>query len=207
MTDWDACYREKTTPWDRGEPSPPLREHLARHPLSGKVLVPGCGRGHDVALIAEHDCEVTGLDISETAVREAAAAHPRHASTFMHGDLFRLPAELVGAFDFVIEHTCLSGMPPTMRAAYRDGVSAALRPGGCIVGVWFIQPDLDPGETGPPFPLPVAELDALFADDFEIIEDYVPRAAFPGREGRERVRVLRKKQRPAPADPSSAARN
>jgi hypothetical protein len=98
---------------------------------------------------------------------------------------------LQGAFDFVVEHTCLSGMPPELRPDYRRGVLSALRPGGIIVGVWFINPDLDPGETGPPFPLPVEELDALFAGACETLEDYVPGNSFPGREGRERVRVLR----------------
>jgi hypothetical protein len=35
-------------------------------------------------------------------------------------------------------------------------------------------------------------LTALFADDYEIIESYVPDVAFPGREGQERVRMLRR---------------
>ena len=51
---------------------------------------------------------------------------------------------------------------------------------------------LDPGEEGPPYPLSVAELTALFAEGYEIVDDYVPNVAFPGREGRERVRVLRR---------------
>jgi hypothetical protein len=67
-----------------------------------------------------------------------------------------------------------------------------LRRGGLLIGVWFIDPDLDPGEEGPPFPFSVAELTARFADGYEIVEDYVPEVAFAGREGRERVRVLRR---------------
>jgi hypothetical protein len=38
----------------------------------------------------------------------------------------------------------------------------------------------------------VAELAALFAEGYEIVDDYVPNVAFPGREGRERVRVPRR---------------
>ena len=45
---------------------------------------------------------------------------------------------------------------------------------------------------GLPSPLSVSELTALFADGYEIAEDYVPDVAFAGREGRERVRVLRR---------------
>ena len=58
--------------------------------------------------------------------------------------------------------------------------------------MWFIDPGLNPGEVGPPFPFSVANLTALFAEGYEIVEDYVPDVAFPGREGRERVRVLRR---------------
>jgi hypothetical protein len=112
----------------------------------------------------------------------------------VEGDLFDLAPDLRGEFDVVIEHTCLSGMPPALRPQYAAGVRAALKPGGLgqITGVWYINPDLDPGESGPPFPLPVEELDALFAGDFEIIADYVPENSFAGRLGRERVRVLRR---------------
>jgi hypothetical protein len=38
----------------------------------------------------------------------------------------------------------------------------------------------------------VADLTVLFADCYEVVEDYVPDVAFSGREGRERVRVLRR---------------
>ncbi|MEQ1845754.1 MAG: thiopurine S-methyltransferase, partial [Nitrospira sp.] len=55
-----------------------------------------------------------------------------------------------------------------------------------------INPALNPGEEGPPYPFSVADLTALFAEGYDIVEDYVPNVAFPGREGRERVRVLRR---------------
>ena len=83
----------------------------------------------------------------------------------------------------------MSGLPPTLRADYRRGIDLTLRRGGLLIGVWFIDPALGPGEKGPPFPFSLADLTALFAD---IVEDYVPDVAFPGREGRERVRVLRR---------------
>jgi hypothetical protein len=38
----------------------------------------------------------------------------------------------------------------------------------------------------------VADLTALFAEGYEIVDDYVPDVAFPGRESREQVRVLRR---------------
>lgn len=48
------------------------------------------------------------------------------------------------------------------------------------------------GRGGAPFPFSEAALTALFAEGYEIVEDYVPDLAFSGREGREPVRVLRR---------------
>jgi hypothetical protein len=97
-----------------------------------------------------------------------------------------------GAFDFVLEHTCMSALPPALRADYRRGVDLALRPGGLLVGLWYINPALDPGRDGPPYPFSVPDLTALFAEGYEMVEDYTPDVAFEGREGRERLRVLRR---------------
>lgn len=191
-TDWDRCYREGETPWNRREASPPLREWLERNLLTGRVIVPGCGIGHDVALIAGQGADVMGLDISGTAIGEAKKRYSEIADRFVVGDLFSLDPALIGAFDHVVEHTCLSGMPPEWRPKYGEACRRLLKPEGRIVGVWFINPEMDPGETGPPFALPVEELDAMFDGDFQSVEDFIPAAAFPGREGRERFRVLQR---------------
>lgn len=193
-THWNQCYAEANTPWDKGQPSPPLVQALQKHAPRGRVLVPGCGAGHDAAYVASLGCEVLAVDIAPLAIERAKAAHPELPdSTWLLGDLFELPKTQAASFDAVVEHTCFCAMPPALRTAYRDAVLALLKPGGLLIGVWFINPDLDPGETGPPFPLPVEELDALFKDGFEVIDDYVPEVAFEGRLGRERVRVLRRR--------------
>lgn len=190
--DWDELYRKGETFWDKGTASPPLREYLERHSLRGRAILPGCGRGHDVALAVEHGLDAVGLDIAPTGVAEARKLYPHLAERFVVGNLFDPPAEFRDAFDLVLEHTCMSALHPTMRADYRRGIDLTLRCGGLLVGVWFIKPNLDPGEEGPPYRFSVEELTKLFADGYEVVEDYVPKVAYPGREGRERVRVLRK---------------
>jgi SAM-dependent methyltransferase len=190
--DWDAAYRTGQVFWDRAAPSPPMRQYLERHPVQGRALVPGCGRGHEVALAVEMGLDATGLDIAPTGLKEARALYPRLASRFVLGDLFDPPAALRGTFDVVLEHTCMSALPPALRSSYRRGIDLLLKPGGLLIGVWYINPDLEPGDEGPPFPFPVPALTALFADGFEIVADYVPDVAFSRREGRERLRVLRR---------------
>lgn len=189
---WDEKYQKGEVFWDKGAPSPPMRQYLQRQLVRGRALVPGCGRGHEVALAVEHGLEATGLDIAPTGVAEARARYPHLAERFVTGSLFDPPSEMHGAYDVVLEHTCMSALPPTLRADYRRGIDLTLRSGGLLIGVWYINPDLDPGEEGPPYPFSVADLTALFADGYEIVEDYVPQVAFTGREGRERLRVLRR---------------
>ncbi len=190
--DWDEKYRTGEAFWDKGVSSPPMRQYLERHAVTGRALVPGCGRGHEVALAVEHGLDASGLDIAPTAVAEARALYPHLAERFVTGSFFDPPQAMRGAFDVVLEHTCMSGLHPTLRADYRRGIDLTLRSGGLLIGVWYIDPDLDPGEEGPPYPFSVADLTALFAEGYEIVEDYVPEVAFEGREGRERMRVLRR---------------
>lgn len=190
--DWDQLYQRGEAFWDKGAPSPPMQQYLERQAVRGRTLVPGCGLGHDVALAMAHGLDALGLDIAPTAVREARALYPQIAGRFVAGNLFDPAPELRGAFDVVLEHTCMSGLHPSLRADYRRGIDLTLRPGGLLIGVWFINPDLDPGEEGPPFPFSVPDLSALFADGYEIIEDYVPDVSFDSRAGRERVRVMRR---------------
>lgn len=190
--DWDEIYRTGQVFWNKGEPSPPLKQYLERHEVRGRALVPGCGHGHEVALAVEHGLDAIGLDIAPTGIAEARAVYPHLADRFVAGDLFSPSEELRGAFNVVLEHTCMSGLHPSLRADYRRGIDLTLRRGGLLIGVWFINPDLDPGDEGPPFPFPVPELTALFADEYEIVEDYVPDVSFETRVGQERIRVLRR---------------
>lgn len=189
---WEEKYAKGEVFWNKGEPSPPLIQYLESHPLQGRVLVPGCGHGHEVALAVKHGLDASGLDIAPTGVAAARALYPQLADRFVVGDLFNPPAAMRGAFDVVLEHTCMSGLHPSLRPDYRRGINLTLKPGGLLVGVWFIRPDLDPGDEGPPFPFSVPDLTALFAGGYEIVDDYVPTVAFESRVNRERIRVMRR---------------
>ena len=194
MTDWEQHYLEGQMPWNKGKPSPPIQEWVIHHQPRGRALVPGCGVGHEVAMLIEQGVDAFGLDLSPTAIEMARAAYPTHSDRFVAGDLFAMPADWQISFDFVFEHTCLCALPPELRSDYEKAVHGVLKPGGLLVGIWFINPDMDPGESGPPFGIPVPELGALFAESrWEIVKDVVPEVGHDGRVGRERLRVLRKR--------------
>lgn len=198
--DWEQCYRSGTTPWDRGAPAPPLLEWLASHPgeMRGAVFVPGCGRGHDLRAIGALPgvAEAVGFDISKRALDEARRYPAAGSERYERGDLFALDVRHRGAYDWVWEHTCFCAIDPERRAAYVEAVHAALKPGGCLLGVFYLDPydeEHRPGE-GPPHGCEVAEVVSLFEAEgrFELAEDYEPGRAYEGREGLERVLRFRK---------------
>lgn len=190
-TDWNEQYAIGETPWDKGEPSPPLLEALGRLEISGRILVPGCGTGHDVRALAGQGAHVVGLDIAALAIERARTIAPVAGEEYVCGDLFDLPASLRGTFDAVFEHTCFCAIDPAMRPAYVAAVHGALRPGGLLYAVFYLDPGNASPDEGPPFETSVAELDRLFLPTFDLVEEWLPTAAYPGREGREWFRVMR----------------
>lgn len=195
MTDWNTCYAKGETPWDKGLPTPVLEEARSLHPelFQGKVLVPGCGTGYDARQLADMGCEVVGLDIAPLAIEQAHKLDLNGSVDFRLEDLFDLPEDLRGAFDFVWEHTCLCALPLEMRTQYVRGVKSALKPEGQVMGVFFLNPEMDPDESGPPFGITVDELISLWtAEGFTVMEHWEPKTGYPGRVGRELFLWLRK---------------
>ena len=192
-TDWESHYRTKDTPWEKGEAHPALVDYLAEHPVTGRVLAPGCGLGHDVRALAAQGAEVVGLDIAPSAV-EAAQSSPRAGNeTYVLGNLFDLPASLRGAFDWVWEHTCFCAIDPGQRPAYVESVHSALKPDGHLLAIFYLDPGNDSPDEGPPFEVSLAELNRLFLPHFELLQEWLPDRTYPGREGREWMRVFRRK--------------
>ena len=196
---WEQRYRTGDTPWEKGAPAPPLLEWLAsRGALHGTVLVPGSGLGHDVRAIAAASptAQVVGLDIAPYAIDQARRFALAGMETYQLADLFHLPLELTNRFAWVFEHTCFCAIEPRHRQDYVRGVFRALQSGGTLLAIFYLNP-WDPGEEpeggGPPFAVTREELDVLFATDFELVEELKPRTAYPGREGREIIRLLRKR--------------
>jgi len=190
-TDWEANYQKNETPWEKGTPSPGLVDFLRTEPVRGRVLVPGCGFGHDVRALAATADEVVGLDIAPSAVKAARTFPTVGGENYEIADLFALPPRLRGSFDCVWEHTCFCAIEPAMRPAYVAAVAGALKPGGHLLAVFYLDPGHAHPDEGPPFGTTTAELDTFFAPRFTLLREWLPKSAYPGREGREWMRVLR----------------
>ncbi len=192
--DWEERYLAGDTPWEKGQAHPALVAWLERNTLPGRILVPGCGSGHDVRALAAHLAEVTGLDVAPSAVAAAQQVPCVARETYLVGDFFHLPASWSGAFDGLFEHTCFCAINPADRSAYVESAAAVLRPGGLFLGIFYLDPGHD--EDGPPHGCTKAELDALFSPDFALVSEETASPTHPGREGRELLRVLRRRTAP-----------
>ena len=189
--DWQERYETGDTPWDEGRAHPALADYVAEEGgFEGRILVPGCGRGYDVRGISTGENRVTGLDIAPKAVAEARGFPRTGREEYVAGDLFALGEEMRGAFDWVVEHTCFCAIDPGMRLAYAKAVAGAVKAGGRMFGIFYLEPAV---ERQPPYGVTVGELEGLFLGEFEKVREWAPARTFEGREGREVVWVMRRK--------------
>lgn len=179
---WEELYQKGETTWDKGEPSPGLVDFLAGSaaPAPGKVLVPGCGTGHDVRAWAGAGFPVTGLDIAPSAIRRAEekTKAARLDAQFRLGNFLR--DEPVAQFDYLFEHTLFCAIQPDERDVYVQAVRRWLKPSGLYIAVFYMIDDKD----GPPFGTTREELHRRFDPYLALEKDWVPRS-YPNRTGLE----------------------
>ena len=168
---WEGRYQAGRTGWERGVPTPAFIRLLAsaRAPELGRVAVPGCGRGHDALLFAEAGHEVTGFDFAPSAIAGAtelaAAAGLSGRATFVIADILGQDlASQSGTYDYVVERACYCALHPSDRDRYVANVAALVRPGGRLIGSFFVGP----AEGGPPFAATWDEIHASMAPWFEV---------------------------------------
>ena len=192
--DWDARYQTADTPWDIGSVSPPLAHFRAagRLPAGRRVLIPGCGGGHEVRFLAEAGFDAVGADYSPAAVehaRRTIADIP--GATVICADLLADPPDDVAPFDWAFDQTFFCAILPHQRSAYARAMSRWLRSGGEIWALSFRVPT--PG--GPPFDsTPEEYVELLSAAGFERIEqEALTHESHPARRGRETLVRMRLK--------------
>ncbi|OAL02056.1 S-adenosyl-L-methionine-dependent methyltransferase [Phaeosphaeriaceae sp. SRC1lsM3a] len=202
---WDALWAEGTfIPWDRGYANPALIDFLAspsNPPTSsepnptpgapkpgtvdgagvqlpakrGKALVPGCGKGYDVALLASYGYDAYGLEVSkhaadaankylsdpgegpfegEYAIKDAKTG--KGIMKCLLGDFFDdawLKETSGKGFDLIYDNTFLCALPPSLRPKWAERMVELLSPDGILVCLEF--PTHKPAKSaGPPWSLP-----------------------------------------------------
>lgn len=146
---WGEAYRQGNAGWNLDEPAEALKDMLPRLKLPKcRVLVPGCGYGHDAALFAKEGHVVTAVDLSEEAVQGAKERYGHLTNLrFEVGDLFRLGPEHRNAYDLVFEHTLYCAIDPSRRKDLVRKWSEWMAPNGQLMGIFYVMYK----PAGPPF--------------------------------------------------------
>lgn len=165
---WNERFAASQTPWDRGEPNPQLRTWRDTGDLRPcRILVPGCGSGHEVAELASAGFDVTALDYAAEAVartRDRLAA-AKIAATVVQADA--LEWQPSSSFDAVYEQTCLCALYPDDWRRYADQLHGWLLPGGRLFALFvqYARPGAAEGRIeGPPYHCDINAMRALFPE-------------------------------------------
>ena len=183
---WQVRFEKSDTPWQLNMASTVLMEALDELESSGfslaekQVLSPGCGRGLDALEVASRGARVLAVDWSSTAVEdlksryEALRGSCHGAVEVVAGDFFAMEPQPV---DMVIEHTFFCALDPSMRTTYAEKIVQWTKPGGFLVGNFFVLSQelaktlpglsLTQRGEGPPFASTVKEIEGLLLPNFE----------------------------------------
>jgi SAM-dependent methyltransferase len=144
--DWDRRWEEQAL-HVHGEPSPVVADVLGDS-SPGRALDLGCGTGRNAVWLAEHGWQVTGVDFSPEALRQARerAAAQEVAVDWVEADL-RTYEPPTAAFDLVL--VAYVHLPADERRAVLSGAAAAVAQGGVLVVVGHDLANLGTGAPGP----------------------------------------------------------
>lgn len=157
MSWFDDLYRAANgdasqVPWNDKRPNKNLVSWLERERPTGrgkKTLVVGCGLGEDAELLSRWQFDVTGFDLSGTAIDWCKRRYPSTRVKYVVGDLFQPPPQWVGAWDFVVEAYTVQPLPMTMRARALEAVARLVASGGQLLFICRGR-DADDDVGGPP---------------------------------------------------------
>ncbi|KAG6010016.1 hypothetical protein E4U21_000457 [Claviceps maximensis] len=185
----DLWESDENNLWDRGKPSPALIDFIESKPealcapVAGKAgrfcaLIPGCGRGYDVAMLALHGFDVYGLEVSSKGAQIARDYVTRELESpqdYNYGPKGRFQTQvgsvqiitadffdrdwetlLGGAgkrgFDLIYDYTFLCALLPEMRKDWSTRMAELVAPRGVLVCLEFpMYKNL--GAAGPPWGL------------------------------------------------------
>ena len=179
---WHERWAKKEIGFHEGTVNQYLHDHwpeLAGNG-TGAVLVPLCGKAHDMWWLHDRGHAVLGVELSDVACKdffeegqEKAKVHPGEPFTkFAHddlqlwcGDFFQLVPEDLKHVRLVYDRAALIALPPHMRQDYVDHLTAVIPDGTRIL---LITLDYDTDIKGPPFNVSDEEVLKLYSADYEI---------------------------------------
>lgn len=179
---WHARWREGRIGFHEGRVSARLQQHWPGLGLESEaaVLVPLCGKAHDLVWLAERGHAVLGVELSPLAIadffceqelepeQENIGAFTRWRAgrlNLLCGDFFALDRALAaeicgGRIAGWWDRAAMIALPPALRGRYVSQLAALTAPGARGLLVGFEYPPEE--KQGPPFSVDEAEIRARY---------------------------------------------
>jgi len=198
---WAERWEKGETGFHRKKVHPQLVRYFQNLQMSAgeRIFVPLCGKSLDMLWLAEQGLEVVGVELSELGLNDffsQAGLFPNRYSRgqyevwqagrfeLLQGDFFALSRADLGRVRHVYDRAALVALPPQMRPDYAARIAALLPAGGrlLLISYDYLQQQME----GPPFAVPLAEVEQLFASTFrlELLADEDTLAWHPGLQAR-----------------------
>ena len=193
---------EEDIPWNRAEPPEILTDLVTSGRLDPcKALDIGCGTGNYSLYLAMNGFDVTGVDVSESAIAiaKSKASQQKYSILFKVVNILDDISLIDDSFEFVNEWMILHHILPQDRNQYLNNVCSLLKPGGKYLSVSFSEADKQFGSPpegklrksplGPTiYCADIDELENFFSPHFKISTKEITR--IPGRQGEHTVNHL-----------------
>ncbi len=129
---WESSFVEKQTMWgfEPSESALAARDLFQEKQLQ-RILVPGMGYGRNAQLFRENGMDVTGIEISQTAIN-LAKNHYGESINIHHGSVTDMPYDAV-LYDGIFCHALIHLLNQQERSKLLDDCYKQLRPGGYMV--------------------------------------------------------------------------
>ena len=131
---YDALYR-RGAPWDNGpraELVNVLESGRLAPAMGARALDVGCGTGADCRLLAGYGFDVIGVDFSAVAIDRARSIGG--SPTYVHADLFALPAEVTAQpFDLIFDGGTIDDLQPARQRAAARQLTGLAREGTVLI--------------------------------------------------------------------------
>lgn len=180
---WHDKWRRGEIGFHEGRPNAMLQRHWARLavPPGSRVLVPLSGKAVDLMWLATQGYQVTGIELSEQAVREFFAEHALEPKVdtvgsyrrfragrieLLCGDFFHLAELTLDSVAAVYDRAALIALPEPLRARYARTLQDALPRPLSMLLVTLTFPSERQG--GPPFFVSEAEIRRLYEQEFTV---------------------------------------
>ena len=196
---FEKIYEKPGAVWTRTEPPQELVELIESGKTKpGKIIDIGCGEGFYSIYLASKGFEVTGIDLSEKAIKYAKENAVRRGVNvrFLVMDIADLE-QLKEKFDFVLEWGVMHHIMPLQRQKYVEDVAKLLNKGGKYLSICFNEQSPEFGGSGKRYrtsPLGTKiyyssqdELRKLFEPYFRIIKTKIIKIFGGGKESKEHI--------------------